>query len=77
MLIDPLAGIDAGLGGQNQQDGRVLGQSHGELQESRNGQQSDQDKKGETWHGFGVSGACEESSTDQQGQYRAKASKAQ
>ena len=77
VLIDPLAGIDADLGGQNQQDGSVLGQGNGELQESRNGQQSNQDEKGETWHGFGVSGACEGSSTDQQGQYKAKASKAQ
>ena len=77
MLIDPLAGIDADLGGQDQQNGRMLGQSDGELQESRNGQQSDQDEKGEAWHGFGVSGACGGSSTDQHGQYRAKASKAQ
>ena len=77
MLIDPLTGIDADLGGQNQQNGGVLGQSNGELQESRNGQQSDQDDQGEAGHGFGVSGACEGSSTDQQGQYRAKTSKAQ
>ena len=57
--IDPLAGIDAGLCDQDQQNGGVLGQGHGELQESGNGQQSDQDEKGEAWHGFGVSGACE------------------
>ena len=75
--IDPLAGIDADLGGQDQQNGGVLGQGHGELQESRNGQQSDQDEKGEAWHGFSVSGACEGSSTDQHGQCRAKRFKAQ
>ena len=77
VLIGPLAGIDAGLSRQDQQNGGVLGQGHGELQESRNGQQRDQDEKGEAGHGFGVSGACEGSSTDQHGQYRAKASKAQ
>ena len=77
MLIGPLAGVDAGLCGQNQQNGRMLGQGHGELQESRNGQQSDQDEKGEAWHGFGVSGACGGSSTDQHGQCRAKRFKAQ
>ena len=77
VLIDPLAGIDAGLGGQNQQNGRMLGQGHGEFQESGNGQQSDQDDQGKARHGFSVSGACGGSSTDQHGQYRAKASKAQ
>ena len=75
--VDPLAGIDTGLGGQNQKNGGVLGQGNGELQESGNGQQSDQDEKREAWHGFGVSGACEVSSTDQHGQCRAKRFKAQ
>ena len=77
MLIGPLAGINADLGGQNQQNGSVLGQGNGELQESGNGQQSNQDEKGEAWHGFGVSGACGGSSTDQHGQYRAKRFKVQ
>lgn len=77
MLIDPLAGIDTGLSRQNQQNGRMLGQGHGELKESGNGQQSNQDEKGEAGHGFGVSGACGGSSTDQQGQYRAKRFKVQ
>ena len=45
--VDPLTGINTGLSSQNQQNGRMLGQSNGELQESRNGQQSDQDEKGE------------------------------
>ena len=77
MRVDPLTGINAGLSRQNQQNGRMLGQSNGELQESRNGQQRDQNEKGEAWHGFGVSGACEGSSTDQHGQCRAKRFKAQ
>ena len=77
MLIGPLAGINADLGGQNQQNGSVLGQGNGELQESGNGQQSNQDEKGEAWHGFGVSGACGGNSTDQHGQYRAKRFKVQ
>ena len=77
VLIDPLAGINAGLSRQNQQNGSVFGQGNGELKESGNRQQSNQDEKGEAWHGFGVSGACVESSTDQHGQYRAKRSKVQ
>jgi len=77
VLIEPLAGINADLGGQNQQNGSVLGQGNGELQESGNRQQSNQDEKGEAWHGFSVSGACGGSSTDQHGQYRAKRFKVQ
>ena len=47
------------LSRQDQQNGGVQSRVTVRSQESGNGQQSDQDEKGEAWHGFGVSGACE------------------